>query len=82
MVLANFFAPVDVANQLFFADVAELADALDSGSSGLIHMAVEVRFLSSAPILCMIRPSPDSYPTILNPPTRGELPKKVCRKIF
>lgn len=30
------------------ADVAELADALDSGSSGLIHMAVEVRPLSSA----------------------------------
>ncbi len=28
--------------------MAELADALDSGSSGLIHMAVEVRFLSSA----------------------------------
>lgn len=30
------------------ADVAELADALDSGSSGLIHTAVEVRPLSSA----------------------------------
>jgi hypothetical protein len=44
----------------FFAQVAELADALDSGSSG--RKVVEVRILSWAPQIIILRPFPDFLP--------------------